>query len=211
MLERIGIISPEDERYRAPSIQNEHDPLRGVPVGAVLRPQFDGVAGALASAFRRDLDVAITPQPGTLLHGGKKRTLPKEVYLSQPPNLRVPPLAIDPSKARAEEIIAAIKAALDSNQTLPPSPFREGDTADVAVALAMIADSNLSKLHLGKKITRRTTPPVASWLSELQITQEAMSVDEYGQSYLDSNKLAARDAEWYRKKMRLAVANLLVG
>ncbi len=189
------------------------DVLSGVPEGAILTAQINGIGQVLASAFKPILDVSINPEPGTCLYGDEHRSVPKSVFTNLPPNRRHTVFTRDPeevigaeiasaaenlSEGRANEITYAVYMAVGHDAKFLRNPFRKGDKPETAEMIAMLADYKSSGVHGG-----------GSWLSTLQSRESAMSVSSVHGVHLDTSKFANADAEWYRKLISEAVARLL--
>lgn len=213
MLDRISMVHSGEERYLCPRNSNMHcEALEGVPVGAVITAEVDGIGETLMSPFRGKVDVNISPEAGTCLHGDRYRTIPKSTFVNLPENRRHRNSKDDVqtvneegiyavesiSKQRADEIIYAVKLALEATDPKNlNNPFRKGDKLETAEMLAILADHKGAGVHTGNR-----------WFSTFQTRESAQSPSHDGW-YLDLEKLAGLDVEWYRKAIREAVKRLL--
>ncbi|MCX6734643.1 MAG: hypothetical protein NTZ25_01905 [Candidatus Peregrinibacteria bacterium] len=213
MIDRISLVHEGEERYVCPRNSNMHcEALEGVPVGAVLAAEIDGIGETLMSPFRGKVDVSISPEDGTCLHGNDRRTIPKSTFVNLPTNRRHHNSKDDVrtieeqgvysvrglSQQRAEEIVYAVRMGLGKTASGSlKNPFRRGDKIETAEMLAILADHKSAGIHTGTK-----------WLSNFQTKESAMSAYPTGM-HLDDGKLAGLDAEWYRKAIKEAVTRLL--
>ena len=214
MIDRLAMVHEGEQRFMCPRNREMHaDVLNGVPEGAILTAQINGIGQVLASAFKPILDVSINPEPGTCLYGDEHRSVPKSVFTNLPPNRRHTVFTRDPeevigaeiasaaenlSEGRANEIAYAVYMAVGHDAKFLRNPFRKGDKPETAEMIAMLADYKSSGVHGG-----------GSWLSTLQSRESAMSVSSVHGVHLDTSKFANADAEWYRKLISEAVARLL--
>lgn len=212
MLDDMSFIDNGDERFMCSRNTHMHDEsLDGVPVGAILKAQVEGLPGFFGSPFKKDVQVSVHTQAVTGNDRPQHRAVPKRVFLHLPPNHRYSDFAsiteemrkkkFDSesvlSLERADQINHAVHLALDPNAKNVPNPFRLGDSQSIAETMAILSDFRHSNLRTAN-----------GWRSHSQIRESGMAIHE-DRVHLNGNKLASLDAEWYRNLISGAVARLL--